>query len=149
MSAEWKTHTVFPTHLLNSLVRLQGDVRNVGVHHEREQIQDEVRVPGERETRLREMKKVHHSWYNCVCVYCVCVYYVWVCILCLCILCVCPTSWGEGRLCNTVSWTPGTVHSACRPSPPPSPYSASWGEAGAWGHDPGCSQSLCGITFLK
>lgn len=32
------------THLLNGLVRLQGDIGNIGIHHERKQIQDEVGI---------------------------------------------------------------------------------------------------------
>lgn len=35
------------TDLFNRLVRLQSDVRNIGVHHEREQIQDQVGVSEE------------------------------------------------------------------------------------------------------
>lgn len=43
------------TDLFNSLVRLQGDVRNIGVHHEREQIQDQVGVSEE----MVKMRKLY------------------------------------------------------------------------------------------
>lgn len=34
-------------YLFNSFVRLKSDVRNIGIHHEREQVQDQVGVPEE------------------------------------------------------------------------------------------------------
>lgn len=60
-----------------------------------------------------------------------------------------PTSSGAGRQCSTASWTPGTAHSACPPSLPPSLYWASWAEEAVWGPAPGCSRSLCGTAFLE
>lgn len=35
---------VLSSYLLNSLVRLQGDVRNIGIHHQREQVEDQIGV---------------------------------------------------------------------------------------------------------
>lgn len=32
-------------HLFNGLVRLQSDVRNIGIHHKGKKIQDQVGVP--------------------------------------------------------------------------------------------------------
>lgn len=32
------------SYLLNGLVRLQGNVRNIGIHHQREQVEDQVGV---------------------------------------------------------------------------------------------------------
>ena len=50
------------TYLPNSLVRLKGNVWNIGVHHEREQIQDQVGVSEEEEGR-RFMSVVKYMLY--------------------------------------------------------------------------------------
>lgn len=39
------------TYLLDRLIRLQCDVRNIGIHHEREQVQDQIGVSEEMEGR--------------------------------------------------------------------------------------------------
>ena len=45
---------VLRRYLLDRLVGLQGDVGNVGVHHEGEQVEDQVGVPADQDGTTRE-----------------------------------------------------------------------------------------------